>query len=209
MAQRPLLIHRAVFAVSVLSLVVSYVPIAASPHVMSGNRESVIATYRDEDAYAIYALFLQTVSHAHPVVQTETTYEPKATLKSIGITGDANFRKVWGAALLDYVARCHTPMLLTRAVPTSIPYDLLPLAEFQGMVKSPGGWDNFYKEYPESGGYISFSAVGFDSARTHAVAYMGTGCGMLCGFWGPRFFEKQNGKWAEVSVKAHYFNMVS
>jgi hypothetical protein len=208
MAQRSLLIHPTVFAASVLSLVVSYIPITR-PHVVCGNRESGVTTYSDADAYAIYALCLLTANRAHPVVQTETTYEPNATMKSIGIMGDASFRKVWGAALRDYVARYRTPMLLTRAAPTSIPYDLVPLTEFQRMVKSPGDWDNFYKKYPDSGGYISFSAVGFDGARAHAVAYMGTACGMICGSRGPRFFEKQNGKWTEVSVKARYFNMVS
>ena len=209
MAQRSLLPHGTAFAFSVLSLVVSCVSLGASPRIISGNSESGIAAYQDDDAYAIYALFLQTVNHAHPVIQAETGFEPHATLKNIGITGDANFRKIWGAALKDYVARYHTPMSLTRAIPTNIPYELLSLTEFQKMVRSPGAWDNFYKQYPESGGYISFSAVGFDRSRTHAVGYMGTGCGMLCGFWGPRFFEKQKGKWTEVSVKARYFNMVS
>jgi hypothetical protein len=207
MAQNSSLTLRTLLAVSIFSFLVCRVP-RASTQVLFDDRAS-IATYRDADAYVIYAQFLQSLNHAHPVVQAETRYVLNATLKSIDITGDANFRKVWGTALGDYVARYRTPMLLTRDVPSSIPYELLPVADFQGMVKSPGGWDNFYKKYPDSGGYVSFSAVGFDNAREHAVAYMGIRCGMLCGFWGPHFFEKRDGKWTEVSVTAHYFNMAS
>jgi hypothetical protein len=208
MAQNSSLTVRALFTVSMMSFIVCCVP-TASTNDVSGAQDLSIATYRDADAYAIYALFLRGANHAHPVVQAETDYDRNATLKSIGITGDADFRKVWGTTLRDYVTRYRIPMLLAPDASSKISYELLPLAGFRAMVKSPGGWDNFYSRYPDSGGYVSFSAVGFDSAREHALAYMGIGCGMLCGFWGPHFFEKMDGKWTEVSVTANYFNMVS
>jgi hypothetical protein len=175
--------------------------LSGGPQIVRANQDSRTANYEDAEAYAIYAVVLQATNHSHPVIQTEMLYDRTATLENIGITGDANFRKVWGAALKDYVARYRSPMHLARAIPTSLQYELLSDTKFSEVMKS-GGWGNFYKQYPDSGGYITFSPVGFDDSRTHAIAYVGTACGPLCGLWSSRFFEKQNGKWTEVSVHA-------
>jgi hypothetical protein len=64
---------------------------------------------------------------------------------------------------------------------------------FQG-----GGWDDFYKRYPDSGGYITMSAVGFDQEKTRAVVYTGSSCGGLCGGWSFHLLEKLDGNWKTV-----------
>ena len=77
------------------------------------------------------------------------------------------------------------------------------------IFKSGGGWDTFYHRYPSSGGFFSFSAVGFDSQRTHAVVKMHFGCGSLCGYSKPHFFVKKEGQWREVCLNANVTTWVS
>jgi hypothetical protein len=42
-------------------------------------------------------------------------------------------------------------------------------------------WSNFYKFYPKSAGYNSFSKVGYDKAGRQALVYFVNWCGTLCG----------------------------
>ena len=67
------------------------------------------------------------------------------------------------------------------------------------MRKDFDGWDDFYKKYPGSSGYITFSRVGFNSDKTKAVIYKETGCGMLCAYGGYVLLSKDNGAWKEIA----------
>ena len=42
-------------------------------------------------------------------------------------------------------------------------------------------WKEFREKYPESGGFISFSRVGFNSDMTEALVYFEHWCGRACG----------------------------
>lgn len=183
--------------------------IGTAPTVASHRSESSLGSYQDADAYLIYALLLQSEKHAYPVIQAETDFWSDAIPDRMGIKGDRGFKKVWGSALKNYADHYRVPMLLTRAIPSEVPYHLVPKAEIEAIFESGGGWDLFYKRYPASGGYISFSPVGFDSEKTHAIVDMHLSCGSLCGHGQPRFFKKINGKWCEVSVKASITMIVS
>lgn len=61
------------------------------------------------------------------------------------------------------------------------------------------GWSEFYRKYPNSSGYITFSRVGFNKERTKAFIYRETGCGSLCGYGGYILLNKENGKWKEAT----------
>jgi hypothetical protein len=105
--------------------------------------------------------------------------------------------------LKDYAEQLHTPRLLTRSLPTVIPYELVPEQQIRASFLPRKRWDSFYERYPSSrGGFYWFSAVGFDSQRTHAIVEMNHVCGTACGGGYPQFFEKIGGKWREVSVNA-------
>jgi chaperonin GroEL (HSP60 family) len=41
-------------------------------------------------------------------------------------------------------------------------------------------WERFYKSFPNSGGYIGLSRIGFDTKKKHAVVYMEHRCHELC-----------------------------
>ncbi len=60
------------------------------------------------------------------------------------------------------------------------------------------GWDDFYKKYPNSSGYIGLSRVGFNTNLTKAIIFRTINCGALCGSGDYILFEKIDGKWKEV-----------
>jgi hypothetical protein len=60
-------------------------------------------------------------------------------------------------------------------------------------------WVDFYKKYPASSGYITFSRVGFNSDEKKAVIYRETNCGFLCGYGGYILLSKDNGTWKVIS----------
>jgi hypothetical protein len=152
-------------------------------------------TYVDTDAYSIYAVLLEGTKHSSFVIQSETESWSGTTLRNVGIKGDRKFRKVWGAALNDFVKQYRTPKLLTKDIPIAVPYQLL------SGEKLPG-WNSFHQLYPLVDGYYWFSAVGFDRQRNHAIVDMNYSCGPLRAHGEPHFLEKKNGTWREVSINA-------
>jgi hypothetical protein len=59
-----------------------------------------------------------------------------------------------------------------------------------------GWWEEFYRRYPESRGFATFSRVGFNDDKTQALVYQAYSCGGLCGGGGYVLLVKVNGVWA-------------
>jgi hypothetical protein len=83
------------------------------------------------------------------------------------------------------------------------PYQLVPRKAIRGMFSDNknNSWQMFYEKYPHSGGYIWFSAVGFNADRTIAVVSTGHSCEMLCGGGGFAVLHKEDGNWKEFKWK--------
>jgi hypothetical protein len=103
-------------------------------------------------------------------------------------------------ALADYSCVQKRTWLLQRRFQIEKAYELVSSDTVNLLFKERGvdGWQDFYKRYPDSGGFIILSAVGFNKAKTLAVVYTGSSCGGLCGSWRFHLLEKTNGKWKEV-----------
>jgi hypothetical protein len=81
-------------------------------------------------------------------------------------------------------------------------YVFLDVKRFAAFFKSEDidGWQEYYKAYPNSPGYISLSRVGFNADQTKALMFRSMNCGTLCASGDYLFFEKKNGQWKQVSV---------
>jgi hypothetical protein len=161
--------------------------------------------YTDSDAYAIYGNLLGRSKNSTLAIKAETDSLPSASPKNMGIEGDQTFYMVWGTALNDYARKYRIPRLLTRSIPMEAHYELISKEEMATIFDSAAQsnpWRRFSELYPESDGMYSFSPVGFDPQRTHAIVSMSHHCGMLCGDGRPHFFEKIEGRWHEVTVNA-------
>ena len=63
-----------------------------------------------------------------------------------------------------------------------------------------GGWENFYKVYPDSEGYIVLSRPGFSKDGTIAVIYMTREWGVRAGASRYYVMEMKEGKWIRSSM---------
>jgi hypothetical protein len=99
--------------------------------------------------------------------------------------------------LADLLTRNTTPHSLRKQFKSSRRYVLLNAEALSGLFREKGyeGWGDFYRKYPNSSGYITFSRVGFNENGTRAIIYRETGCGALCGYGGYILLNKENGDW--------------
>jgi hypothetical protein len=172
-----------------LLIVPGLAPACANRQLSTANLESSLQPYVDRDAYLIYAVLLESAKQSSFIIQSETDSWSGVTPDNVGIKGDRNFQKVWGVVIKDFANKYKQSKLLTRDIPIELPYELVPREKMPATSQLTGG--NY-----------SFSSVGFDPGRTHAIVDMNHLCGVLCGDGGPHFLEKTNGKWREVSVNA-------
>jgi hypothetical protein len=101
--------------------------------------------------------------------------------------------------LADLLTKNARQYPLRKQLTLSRHYVLLRVGSFsQIFFKSAddSGWDEFYKQYPSSSGYITFSRVGFNKDETKAVIYRETRCGPSCGYGGYLFLKKVNDRWS-------------
>lgn len=77
---------------------------------------------------------------------------------------------------------------------TANPYKLVEHTKLEQIFKK-GGWQEFYRKYPNVAGFWDFSHPGYNEARTEAVLYVGHSCGDLCGTGHLFFVTKENGHW--------------
>ena len=163
------------------------------------SKTNTVESYTDADAYQIYALLLGGEKGSSFVVQAQTDSWEKITTDNLDkeIKGDSRFMKLWGTTLRDFVAKYRIPRILTKNIPLSAPYELVPEAALH-----EGGWNTFSEKYPLAHGFYTFSAVGFNPQRNRAVVWMLNVCGGLCCSGTYHFFEKKGCKWRGVRVHA-------
>lgn len=67
----------------------------------------------------------------------------------------------------------------------------------QGKLLRPesGWWENFYREFPNSSGYIEVSQAVFSPDRDSALIYVGHYCGGLCGSGALYLLQYKSGAW--------------
>ena len=163
-----------------------------------GQTSIAAKTYDVKDAYQIYSLLLPheesyNFAKGTLIIQEET--ESKRDVSEPCVTPEAASR--FKDAIADYKRVNKKQWLLQRQFQIEKPYEIVS-SETIGIVLRSGDWDGFLKRYPESGGYIIMSAVGFNREKTLAVVYAGSSCGGLCGSWRFHLLAKIDGNWKEV-----------
>jgi hypothetical protein len=150
--------------------------------------------YDDPDAYEIYSRLLmgeQSYDSAKGtlVIRQETLDSVKLEDSCLAPEAVREFKE----AIADY--KRHTKaMLLQRRFEIDKPYELVN-AETIGTLIKDHTWDEFYKRYPDSGGVLMVSAVGFNQKKTLAIVYTWSSCNNLCGNGSFALLKKVDGKW--------------
>lgn len=161
--------------------------------------QTTLSAYEDADAYEVYATILPSgwplrVAHAKQLVIRRETRSYEMCLKP-----DTEIQARFGPAVADYIRQNKKKWLLQPGFSFASPYQFFE-GSFDAVLKQ-GGWDEYYRRYPESGGLIVLSAVGFNVDKTVAVVYMGHSCGMRCGGGTFHVVEKVDGKWKPFAWK--------
>ena len=166
----------------------------------AANKDAAPKSYEDAEAYEVYSAILPTewpwqAPNAKSLVIRSETKGYKMCRRP-----EAESEKIIGQAISEYVKLNKDTRLLKRGLNIEKPYELIPFDELRSALKQ-GGWENFYKQYPNSGGWIELSAVGFNADKTVAVVYMGHHSWSLSG--GGRFhvLQKKDGKWTPLKSK--------
>ena len=112
-----------------------------------------------------------------------------------------NFPSVSQEAINDFVAKNKEAHQLKDAFNIELNHTMVKKEEIDQMFKGGvGGWEEFYKRFPDSGGFVGVSRAGFNPELDQALVYMEHGCGGLCGTGHYLLLEKSDGKW-KVSKK--------
>jgi hypothetical protein len=103
------------------------------------------------------------------------------------------------ATLSDYKQKNKEQSSLKDSFKLKIKHVLIDEEEIKRAIKD-AGWKSFYEKYPESGGLVSFSRVGFNAATNQALVYFEHWCGGLCGSGNYILLRKEGEGWKVVSV---------
>jgi hypothetical protein len=68
--------------------------------------------------------------------------------------------------------------------------------ELEDSFKNGRSWPGFYERYPNAGGIVTLSRVGFNPEHDQAFLYVGISCGRLCGGGDYVLLSKDGGVWS-------------
>jgi hypothetical protein len=164
--------------------------------------EAQTPIYDVVEAYEVYAAILPSEWSWKDAKAKRLVIRANTTNSNMCLQPDADSAKLIGAAIANYVQQNQHAWLLQSRLKIEKPYVLLsPEGIKSTFDRSPGGWEAFYQMYPDSGGIIDLSAVGFNADKTIPIVYSGHDCGSLCGGGGFSVLQKKAGKWESLPWK--------
>lgn len=161
----------------------------------------------DDEDYAVYSAVL--LDRGKPEDPEERWDDkPDLIISEVTDSGEDGKTKGWGfrsassqAPSEDTVehfnSRRNSSCQLKNQLKSTTAYHFLSRKEEDVFFKKkgPGGWKDFYRKYPKSSGYWTFSPVGYDSGGAEALVYVGHHCGGLCGTGHLVLLTKEDGRW--------------
>ncbi len=159
-------------------------------------------SYDDAEAYRVYSTLIPEdwvwlSAKAESLVIAALTVSSEMCLKP-----EDEFERVLDPAIANYKKLATKRWHLQREFSLSKPYELIEQQELDGYFRDGGsGWKGFYARYPQSGGYLFFSPVGFNPAKDVAVVQVNHSCGGLCGGGTFAVLQKRDGEWKQLDWK--------
>jgi hypothetical protein len=182
-----------------------------------------LAPVTDPEAYAVYASLLPSEWTVRTGKATRLVIERETATYNKCLPSGGAMEREWAPILESYRKENATVGQVLADQPLGIAYDVVARDEinaiFVGAARptiepmrpgmklpparpgSPDGWQSFYDRFPDSAGYMQFSAVGFDAGKTRALVYIAHHCGNLCGGGAHHLLQKVDGAWIEVRLK--------
>ena len=182
-----------------LSAITSLVILPLLLHQGGINNNDKASQYEVPEAYQVYSAMLPSERPLADGLAKSLLIQTETRGFQMCLRPDKEWEQKIGPAISDYVKVNAKPSLLNRQIDIKIPYQLIMAAQID--TNSNAGWETFYQRYPDSGGWIELSAVGFNNDKTVAVVSMAHHCGALCASGRFHVLEKKNGRWVELDWK--------
>lgn len=186
----------------IATILASAASLGFEPTQQPGTRQGAID---DPEAYAVYASLIPAewtvrVARAKRLVVARETATYNQCLPSGG-----PLETEWRPVVDSYKAANAATRSILPDRDLGHPYVVVPKSEIARLFKEPRdasfGWTTFYDRYPDSGGYMEFSAVGFDPSKTRALVYVAHHCGSLCGGGAHHLLQKVDGRWTPARLE--------
>jgi hypothetical protein len=100
----------------------------------------------------------------------------------------------------DYLVKNRQCSSLLEGTELKSRYTVIPDEEVMAVIRSEeaGGWDAFYRKYPNSIGFLTFSRIGFNPELNQALVYTGRYHGVRRGSGMDVLLSKKTGSWVVV-----------
>jgi hypothetical protein len=148
----------------------------------------------EKEEQAVYSFFVSGSGTALILQDTSTNMSddnPQQTIDYI----QSGLKGISRETLDRYVERNKQPSQLSPAMDLGAKYILLNREELAKITNQPDWGKVLNEKYPNSGGYIMFSRVGFNNTLDQALIYVGRMAGPLAGAGYYYLMEKKNGEW--------------
>ena len=158
-------------------------------------------SYEIDEAYEIYnELIPRTDTYIFSkgilVVEQQTSQQPDVTNACLTQEGSDRFAE----AIADLSRVQRTNWLLQPKFHAAKPVQLVSSETIQSLLgEGEGRWNNFFRRYPNAGGYISLGPVGFNHDKTLAVVHVATSCRGSRDKSRFHLLQKDHGVWQEVA----------
>ena len=188
-------------------------------HVFSYHTASLNRHSPSDEEYVVYAAVIERLFAGNKV--SFDTQSPVNLLvikdqTSVDRSGDrlltknfsadvGDYVRQWASALSqetieDYRIKNNESHQLKDNFSLKVKHVLVQREELEQFLKE-GRWEEFYKKYPDSRGFISFSRVGFNREMNEALVYFEHWCGGLCGSGIYLQLKKEDEGWRVFKVE--------
>jgi len=178
-----------------------------SSSITAASKQSNAEAGVSDDEYEIYASVIKQL-YIQPTTK-QVIIEERTFRYDFGVDNDEPWRDKWKdkkkglaideSAADDYEAKNSQKWLVNKEsfklpVKISLITDLDLKAIFHGTWGELQ-WINYYRRFPDTRGFVMLSRVGFNTARSQALLYVGSRCGPGCGDIHFLLLQKENGSW--------------
>ena len=170
-----------------------------------GTQDRAPVPVDDPEAYAVYASVLHGEWPVRVARAKTLVFQRESVTNRTCMPSGKPLEVEWRPVLESFWVENTGTRTIRAGFNLGISYVVVPSVEIQSALRSGAdalnfGWDGFYKRYPDSGGFLTVSAVGFDRLKQRAMVYMAHSCGSLCGGGTHHLLEKVEGVWREAHV---------
>jgi hypothetical protein len=150
------------------------------------------------DEYAVYSALIKTVYQGDStktiVIQDNTEVDKQMSGADELQYVQRELKGVTQALADDFAVRNRQVLTLEQHFNLAAKVVLLKQADIQAIFKK-GGWNEFYRQYPNSQGTLVLSRVGFNPVADQALVYAGNASNVLAGAGFYYLLARENGAW--------------